>query len=299
MTFEEALRSVQERLKGAGQIIDPELIETESEQLVVAAFRAGTGRGRSFNRNDLYVRILQPFPREAAEKLSEYLERRVKGEPIAYIFGYQTFLYHEYLVSPDVLIPRPETEILVFEAMQTLKRGQVQPTRGFEFGLGTGCISLELLKMFPDLQMSGMEVSEPAMKIARQNAEKILGDLKRFEILPSMVGEVKLPTLVDRCDFLISNPPYLKDRFEMQAQVWDHEPHLALLAPEGDPLFFYRRLLEESPRVLKPEGWIFFEIPHERADELQSLGAQWGEADLLEDLTGRPRVLRVKRRMNG
>ncbi|RYZ69119.1 MAG: peptide chain release factor N(5)-glutamine methyltransferase [Proteobacteria bacterium] len=299
MTFEDALRAVQERLRSAGSVIDPELVETESEQILIAAFRAGTGRGKSFGRNDLYVRVMEPFPREARAFITDYLERRLNGEPLAYIFGFQAFLYHEYLVSSDTLIPRQETETLVFEAMQTLKRESVQPKLGLEFGIGTGCLSIELIKMFPDLKMIGLECSSGAIAMAEKNREKILGSSERFEIRTSTEGQVKLPDLIERCDFIISNPPYLSSKDEMQEGVWKFEPHLALLAPQGDALFFYRHLLEESARVLKSDGFVFFEIPHERADELLRLGSDWGEADLLDDLTGRPRVLRVKRRMNG
>jgi release factor glutamine methyltransferase len=281
-------------------------IESEAEQLVIGAFRRATGRGRTFGRDDLYVRVMEAYPREAGEKLVVMANRRAGGEPLQYLLGYQYFLNHEYEVDPSVLIPRPETEILVYEVMQTFKRRIEQPTLGIEIGIGSGCISIELLKMFPSLHIIGSELSEAAMAIASKNAKRILGDgfNSRFEILrtadrdqvfePFAHPAVRLLPKNTRADFIVSNPPYLGAANEADADVSNYEPRDALFAPAGDPLYFYRRIVDGAEAYLKPHGVVFFECPHERIDAIAKLFSKDWTVVIFADLTGRPRVIQAE-----
>lgn len=302
-TFEEAIKMTAIILGTSPTLAERGTIETESEQLVIGAYRKASGRGRTFGRNDLYVRVMDAFPREAGELLVVMANRRAQGEPLQYLLGYQYFLNHEYAVDPSVLIPRPETEILVYEVTQTLKRQFEQPKLGIEIGVGSGCVSIELLKLFPTLAMIGTEVSAPAATVARRNAEKILGEKfdARFDLRladgPRDVFE-PLETAAwlkgGRADFIVSNPPYLASAEEVDADVANHEPKAALFAPEGDPLYFYRKILEGAEAFLKPSGYVFFECPHERIDRIGALfGADW-KVDGYRDLNDRPRVLRAE-----
>jgi release factor glutamine methyltransferase len=280
-------------------------IETEAEQLVIGAFRRATGRGRTFGRDDLYVRVMETYPREAGETLVVMASRRAGGEPLQYLLGYQYFLNHEYEVDASVLIPRPETEILVYEVMQTFKRRIEQPTLGIEIGVGSGCVSIELLKMFPGLRIIGSELSEAAMAIAGKNARKILGDgfESRFEILrtadrdqvfePFSHPAVRLLPRNTRADFIVSNPPYLAAN-EADADVSNYEPRDALFAPAGDPLYFYRRIVDGAEAFLKPHGSIFFECAHERIEAIAKLFSKDWTVTLFRDLTGRPRVIQAE-----
>ena len=301
--FEDALKISQQALGTSQKIVARGSLESEAEQLVIAAYRKAKARAKTFGRNDLYMSILQPYPREAGEVLVDYLKRRVSGEPLQYVLGYQTFLYHEYIVDPSVLIPRPETESLVFEVVQTFKRSIIQPELGFELGLGTGCISIELIKMFPELKMIGTEVSAKAAEVAKKNADHILGSEERLKILRVEEREIfpkaLLKSYPNAFDFIVSNPPYLTEQNEMDDDVWGSEPHVALLAPDGDPLYYYRMILEEAFYFLKTNGVIFFEIPHERSNELHALASQWGSPEILPDLAGRDRILKLRRTLNG
>ena len=303
-TFEDALKIAKQALSRNSEIAARGTLETEAEQLVIGAYRQAKQRGKSFGRNDLYMLVMQPFPKEAGTCLIEYLQRRVEGMPLQYILGYQAFLYHEYAVDESVLIPRPETESLVYEIVQTYKREIVQPALGFELGLGSGCISIELLKIFPGLRMVGTETSARASQLARKNADAILGvEAGRLEIVNARSDEIYPESMArsreNAFDFIVSNPPYLADRGETDDDVWSSEPHEALFAPAGDALFFYRGLLENAFRYLKNEGILFFEIPHERTDELHRLASAWGKPEILPDLTGRDRILKMRRRLNG
>lgn len=302
-TFEEAIKMAQIILGTSPALAERGTVETEAEQLVIGAFRKSSGRGRTFGRNDLYVRVMDSFPKEAGELLVVMANRRAHGEPLQYLLGYQYFLNHEYEVTPAVLIPRPETEILVYEVTQTLKRQFEQPKLGIEIGVGSGCISLELLKLFPSLSMIGTELSADAAVVARRNAEKILGasHADRFDVrLADDARDVYEPLegapwlRGGRADFIVSNPPYLADASEVDADVLNHEPRAALFAPEGDPLYFYRKILEGAEAFLIPSGYVFFECPHERIDRVGALfGPDW-KVDGFRDLNDRPRVLRAE-----
>jgi release factor glutamine methyltransferase len=280
-------------------------IESEVEQLVIGAYRKATGRGRTFGRDDLYVRVMEPYPREAGEKLVVLANRRADGEPLQYLLGWQTFLNHEYEVDPSVLIPRPETEILDYEVPQAIKRRIDQPTLGLEIGLGSGCISIELLKLFGTLRMVATEISESAIALATRNAAKILGagHEERLEILraadrsavfePLSHAGTRIWRRGERADFIVSNPPYLAHRSEIDEDVLKHEPHEALFAPEGDALYFYRRIVEEAEAYLKPKGSVFFECPHERISEIAGLFAKDWKVTVYQDLASRPRVVQA------
>lgn len=298
-SFEDALKMAGAILGTSPTLVERGTIETEAEQLVIGAFRQATGRGRTFGRNDLYVRVMDVFPKEAGEKLVVMANRRAHGEPLQYLVGYQYFLNHEYEVDTNVLIPRPETEILVYETMQTFKRQIVQPVSGLEIGLGSGCISIELLKLFPSLFMTATELSQGAIEVARRNADRILGkDSQRLtvfrsetkdEVFEALRGSIRMPL-----DFIVSNPPYLASKAEIDSDVLNHEPSAALFAPEGDPLFFYRRIIEGAEAYLRPNGFLFFECPHERIDAIERLFSQDWRVEQFRDLTGRPRVIRAE-----
>lgn len=303
-TFEDALKISRQALSEQQHILQNGSIDSEAEQLVIGAYRKAKNRSKTFGRNDLYMLVMQPFPKDAGEVLIEYLKERISGRPLQYILGYQTFLYHEYLVNESTLIPRPETESLVYEIVQYFKRQIEQPKIGFELGLGTGCISIELLKIFPELKMFGTDLSEKALEITQKNRDRILGKEERLEvfvanekeILPHQCSE-KLKNI--QFDFIVSNPPYLAGREEMNEDVWENEPHSALLSPINDVNYFYREITEQLFPRLKQGGVIFFEIPHERAEEIFHLLKSWGEIELIKDLTGRERILKIRRVLNG
>ncbi|MBC7386773.1 MAG: peptide chain release factor N(5)-glutamine methyltransferase [Cryobacterium sp.] len=302
-SFEDALKMASAILGTSPFLVEQGLVETESEQIVIAAFRQASGRGRSFGRNDLYVRVMDVYPPSAGEKLVVMANRRAHGEPLQYLIGYQYFLNHEYEVDANVLIPRPETEILVFEATQTFKRQFEQPKLGIEIGVGSGCVSIELLKLFPSLRMVATEVSEGAAIIAERNALKILGSEFSDRLIverantPDEIFEPLERKSYDRgprADFIISNPPYLASSEEVDSGVSQHEPKSALFAPAEDPLYFYRRIVEGAEAFIRPQGFIFFECPHERMSQIAGLfGSDWN-VEVMNDLTGRPRVLRAE-----
>lgn len=212
--------------------------------------------------------------------------RRAAGEPLQYILGTAHFRELRLVVQPDVLIPRPETEVLVERALARLPEG------GTVVDIGTGCgaIGLAISYERPDATVLATDVSEPALACARHNAEIIgvdvefhAGDL--FAAIPS--------DLRGRLDLVVSNPPYVadSDRHFLSPEIVEHEPHVALFAG-ADGLDVTRRLVADARGWLKPGGWVVFEISEFSGPQVKELLTSWGYADVAihPDLGGRDRM---------
>jgi len=297
LTFYEARLKANEILSQSSFLVSRGSVQTESEQLVIASIRLTTGE--TVSRIELYARAKSAFPLSALDWLVQSARARVEGKPLQYLTGVQEFLSHEYEVGTGVLIPRPETEMLVLTALEYLK----EPTLGIEIGLGSGVISVELVSRLRHLKMVASEVSLEAKKYSDKNINNILK-------ISSLTGE-RIKTVLTsqdadlfepfeknlhhcKADFVISNPPYLIQS-EAEAEVFLNEPHSALFAPSEDPFYFYRRIAQRAWDFLNPGGWVFLEVPHERASKIMKLfeSARWKpqQTKLLNDLTGRPRIL--------
>lgn len=293
--FDEALRLAQAILSRNLELVERGSLLSEAEQIVVAAYRRATGK--SLSRVELYTRLADRLPEAAGEQVIVLASGRAEGKLLQHLTGTQFFYEHEYDVGPDVLVPRPETEVLVARALAHLGKGR-SPQLGLEIGLGSGCISIELLASVPELRMVSSELSIAASTKARENANRILqGGAGRLEIIRAetalSVWEPFSRVLGDRrADFLVSNPPYLVDASEADVEVLAHEPREALFSPEQDPVYFYRMIALRAEEFVKPGGRAWLELAHERASVVLELFKDRGwQASLIEDLTGRPRVL--------
>ncbi len=272
----------------------------ESELLVTEAYRRASGR--ELTRFEIYLNPTTELSTEATGILLNFAEERVAGKPIQYIVGHQQFLEHRYIVRPGVLIPRPETEALVAKAIRVLRAMPVEPRLGLEVGLGSGAISIEILCAFPRLLMLASELSAAALECGSENAKRILKEgAGRLSMLPvrdpSQVLDVFSQPLQERkADFLITNPPYLRNSSdEVDGSVLDSEPAEALFPYNGDPLHFYREIAEAGRNCLEVGGWIFAEIAHERVREVSRLFVtrSW-DVQIQPDLTGRDRILMAR-----
>jgi release factor glutamine methyltransferase len=308
-SFQEALRVSRQILSANHEIVKKNLIDVESEIIVMGAHRAATGE--LLKRSELQMRVADRIPEASAERVLLFSHQRAEGKLLQHLLGYCYFLNHEYRVSPAVLVPRPETEVLVSEVLKILR--PLKPSLGFEIGLGSGIISVELLSELSDLKMVSSEISEGAREIASFNASHILKlDVARLEIVMSesplevlepilrkQAGEQASELGRRKADFIISNPPYLDPARteEFDAEVLQHEPHDALF-PKADSsgkvdlLHFYRKIAADAEKVLKTGGHVFLEIASERAQATRELFSEdrWSLA-MIHDLTGKDRVL--------
>ncbi len=300
--FQKVVQSVQEILEVAAGMGIPISVEVEARCLIQAAYFQE--EGRSLSSFDFYSGAMGEFSPRAAQTALQWARQRASGIPLQHLTGVQVFGENEYAVGPEVLIPRPETEILLRSALVELATRP--PRLGLEIGLGSGVLSIELLAYFPALRILASELTPAARVLARKNAEKILGNASdRLQILiadeSAHVWEPFEQVGASQADFLISNPPYLGEVSEVTAEVLAHEPREALFAPPQDLLFFYREIAQGARKFIRSSGFVFMEVPHERASDILKLfkKPQW-DARILPDLSQRPRVLIAKlERANG
>lgn len=228
-----------------------------------------------------------PLGEDEWERFAEAIARRAAGEPAQYITGNQDFFGRAFRVTPNVLIPRPETELLVEAALQVMNAESVI----CDVGTGSGCIAITLLCERSDARAVAIDISEAALDVARQNAEEQSAQ-DRIEFVLSDCFSA-LNESASQFDLIISNPPYVSANMlpGLQREVRDHEP-LVALSPGDDGLSVIRRLLDDSPRFLRENGYLLMEIGFDQGEKVQQLVDQkvWSLKEIRPDLQCIPRI---------
>lgn len=216
-------------------------------------------------RLELYTNFDKPLKENEIQKLREYLLRRAKGEPLQYIIGKANFFGLEFVVTPDVLIPRPETELLVEEIINSFDKNS--NLKILDVCSGSGNIGITLAKNFPLSLVYCIDFSEKAIEIGRLNARKLNVENISFHLL-DILNEIPNEK---NFDVIVSNPPYISSskKDTLQREVRLYEPHNALFV--DDELKFYKRIIELSDELLNENGKLFFEIDHELAEPVSNL----------------------------
>ena len=220
-------------------------------------------------------------------KLSPVISRLNQHEPLQYILNEAWFYGRNFFVDPSVLIPRPETELIVEESKKVLcgAGGRI-----LDIGTGSGCIALSIALEFPQAIVTGIDVSEAALEIARKNA-KALDVPVAFQKADILNG---LPTDWN-FDLIVSNPPYIsvQEKSSLPENVIRHEPHLALFASETDPLVFYRAIAKAAKQTLRPNGVLIVEINEHFGGNVKTIFNQAGFAhtQIIKDFYGKDRVI--------
>lgn len=285
LTIAEALREAATALRVAG-LDEP---RREAGSLLSHA----TGRDAAF----LITHADERLTPAVSAAFRDAVARRASGEPFQYIAGRQEFYGLEFEVTPDVLIPRPETELLVETALELLK-GTDAPLV-CDVGTGSGCIAVTLLHERADARGFALDISDGALGVAGRNAERH-GVSGRLRLLVSDCFDALVAGEHEgvRFDLVASNPPYIaeSDLEGLQREVREHEPRGAL-TPGGDGLSVIRRLVAESPRFIKPGGHLLIEIGFEQHERVAALidPAVWTLLDIRRDLQGIPRTVALKR----
>jgi release factor glutamine methyltransferase len=229
-------------------------------------------------------RLLSPAE---SDQLESFLRRRLASEPMQHITGVQEFFGLSFEVTPDVLIPRPETEHLVEEALEHV--GREADTRIVDVGTGSGAIAVALAHARLKSHVTAVDLSSAALEVARRNAQ-------RHEVLERVTFlQSDLLAAVDGSDFdvVVSNPPYIAEGEVLEPQVSNYEPHSALYAgPTG--LEVYERLIPQADKVLKPQGWLLLEIGFGQQPAVEALLRGWRSVSVVHDLRGIPRVLQAQ-----
>jgi release factor glutamine methyltransferase len=232
------------------------------------------------------------------EELGQYeeaLAERARGVPAQYITGHQEFWGVDFIVTPAVLVPRPETEHVIETVLRLESVGEgARPTRVsriVDVGTGSGCIALALAKELPGAEIHATDISRAALEIARANAARLQLDSRvRFHETNLLQGLEP-----GSFDFVVSNPPYVGESEEDQVQleVRKFEPRQAVFAgPCG--LEVISRLMPQAREMLRPGGWLVMEISGAIADGVKRLMAEWNDVQVTEDLQGIPRVVSAR-----
>jgi len=227
---------------------------------------------------------------DAVRRFQESVERRASGEPLQYITGVQDFFGREFLVTPDVLIPRPETELLVEAALELIDR-ESEPLI-CDVGTGSGCIAVTLLCELRTARAVAVDKSAAALEVARLNARNH-EVLDRVEFAESNCFDA-LDSTRHQFDMVVSNPPYVSAAMidGLQREVRDHERMIAL-SPGGDGLSVIRRLVAEAPGFLRQNGHLIMEIGFDQGEAVTRLIDEnvWRLVDIRPDLQGIPRIV--------
>jgi release factor glutamine methyltransferase len=237
------------------------------------------------DRAYLYAHSDDDLPEIAWIHYGRYLHERLKGKPTQYITGRQEFYGRDFRVTPDVLIPRPETEHLVEAAIARIQPGDVVA----DVGTGSGAIAITLA-LETRARVSATDISAAALGVAQINAQQLSACV--HYLLNNLMDALRDHSI----DVLVSNPPYVPrtDEPGLQREVRDYEPHIALFAgPTG--LEMYERLIADAVRVLRPRGWLLVELGYNSLEPVRAmLQRGWSDITVVNDLAGLPRVIAAR-----
>ncbi len=289
MTLRQRLLAARARLTAAGVDANEAVLDTNLLARHVL----------SWSRADMLLRQEEPPPEGFEEAFAALIERRARREPAAYIRGLQEFWSRDFEVTPEVLIPRPETELILEELLALLPiDAPALPRRVADIGTGSGCIAVSVAAERPHVHVVATDISRPALEVARRNAGRI-GVAPRIEFIECAY----LTGTTGPFDFILANPPYVTEAEyeELAPEVREYEPATALQAGE-DGLRDIRQIVDSSAERLKPGGTLFLEIGHTQAGALAKLVSEFPSLTLTRistDLQRIPRVALIERKITG
>ena len=279
MNLKQALQSAIQQLDEA-QVGSPRI---NAETLLMFVL----GRDRAY----LYAHGERVLSAEEILRYQQLTAERARGVPAQYITGHQEFWGIDLLVSPAVLIPRPETEHVV-ETVLELSQGRAGNIRIVDVGTGSGCIALALAKELPQAEIHATEISATALEVARANAARHqLTERVHFhqtDLLNDIAGL--------QFDFVVSNPPYVgeSEKDTVEAQVRKFEPQIAVFAGETG-MEVFAKLIPQALKVLSPGGWLVMELAFSSYDRVRQLLLNWSDLRFSNDLQGIPRVVTARK----
>ncbi|HEY6348958.1 MAG TPA: peptide chain release factor N(5)-glutamine methyltransferase [Candidatus Angelobacter sp.] len=245
------------------------------------------------DRAYLYAHPERPLIPEEQSRYDDVIRERARGCPTQYIIGHQEFWGLDLIVSPAVLIPRPETEHVVETVLSLVQqRDPEEKLRMIDVGTGSGCIALALASELPGTDVHACDISDEALEMARINAARLrLGHQVQFrhsDLLSVYAGE--------QFDFVVSNPPYVgeSEADKVQKQVREFEPKMAVFSGH-EGMEIYKRLIPQAQAVLNPGGWLVMEIGFSTEEKVKVLLSDWAEIQTTADLQGIPRVVAARK----
>jgi release factor glutamine methyltransferase len=243
-----------------------------------------------FSRTQIILNKNTHFFDEQRQVIDSFIEKLKKNVPIQYILGETEFYGLMFTVNESVLIPRPETEELVdWIRTENDTKAKLQM---LDIGTGSGCIAISLKHEFPNADVDAFDISGKALEAAKVNAKR-----NDVSVKFSKVDILNSDEFLQQWDIIVSNPPYIPEleKVDIQPNVLDYEPHLALFVPDNDPLLFYRRIAEMAMKQLNPGGKLYFEIHRAAGEACLQLLIELGftDVELRKDISGNDRMVRA------
>ena len=276
MTVRHIIRSIREATE---PLYGPHEAEMIARMVVCKRLRYNLSQMVAHYDDEVEIADLEPIVAELKS-----------GRPVQYVLGEAEFCEMEFEVEEGVLIPRPETEELVYHIVETTKRG----ARILDIGTGSGAIAIALSKLIEEAEVVAIDISREALAIARRNAERMGADVEFIEA--DALGDL---SHLGKFDIIVSNPPYIpqSDIVDMRQNVIDFEPHTALFVPDNDPLCFYRATAKNGATMLREGGSIWFEIYEKLGEELCAMMSAMGYSrnEIIEDSNLKPRMVWSRR----
>ena len=288
MTIREVLTNIRERLQKAG------IEDFEYESWVFLNWKL------HIDRAEFYMNPNGEVKEELLAELDSVLKQREQRVPLQYLMGECEFMGYDFYVDERVLIPRQDTECLVELAVESIRKKKVKlgqeyseaeqkstKVKVLDLCTGSGCIGISVEKLCPDAEVTLADISDGALSVAKKNAQNLCADV-------TLVKGNLFENIKDRFDYILSNPPYIPSKVieGLMPEVKEYEPRLALDG-EADGLSFYRKIINEAPDYLNPNGRIYFEIGAEQGEDLTNLMNEKGfsEVKVHKDLAGLDRIV--------
>ncbi len=256
-----------------------------------------------FSLTDIAMGAVADLSTGERERLECIIQRLREGEPVQYVLGKAWFRGRQFRVAPGVLIPRPETEELcqaIVDDCKNIEKHDGNSLSVLDIGTGSGCIAISLALDMPGANVSAIDISDQALHIASANATMLHANVnfRKQDILQAATTPVS-DASQGQWDVIVSNPPYIteKEKADMEPNVLDHEPSLALFVPDDDPLRFYRAIATYAAMTLNRDGRLYFEINPLFADEMTDMLTQKGfaNATIVNDQFGKQRFIKCTR----
>ncbi|WP_096185887.1 peptide chain release factor N(5)-glutamine methyltransferase [Evansella halocellulosilytica] len=282
----ETTQKVYEVLRWASSFLEKSSYEsTIAERLMI--------HHTGWSRAELLTKLQAPLPAKVHEAFLNDVKKAANGTPVQHITGNEEFYGRTFEVNSNVLIPRPETEELVYLMLEKIKSSfhSTSPVRIVDVGAGSGIISITLSLELADAEVFAVDISQKALNVANRNNDELNGSVTFFE------GDLLQPLISagEKVDVVVSNPPYIpeSDRVFMKGNVTDHEPSLALFADDNG-LAIYKQLIAQIPKVLSIPGLIGFEIGHNQGEAVKNLILSTypqANVSIHNDINGKERIV--------
>lgn len=276
-------------LEGENALKKAEKLSARNDALLLLSFLMNMDRGKMF------LAFENESPESLIARYREVIKQRVSGVPLQHITGVAEFMGLSFKVTPEVLIPRSETELLVEEALKLIS----PQMKVLELCTGSGCIALSILKLYNSVSVTAADISEGAIYVAKENAKKLgIPTGKEPGKIDFAQGDLFEP-VEGTYDLVIVNPPYIKsgDINELMKEVREHDPVVAL---DGGPdgLYFYRRLLYEAKDYMNDEGYLLLEIGQDQAKDVLALAEEsYKNIKVMKDYSNMDRIVQMQKKL--